>query len=44
VEQIVRILMRAADGAKHDPALQGDRNAFERRLRELATLVIAAMK
>jgi AcrR family transcriptional regulator len=44
VEQIVRILTRAAEGAKHDPALQGDRNAFERRLRELATLVIAAMK
>jgi AcrR family transcriptional regulator len=44
VEQIVRILTRAAEGAKHDPSRQGDRNAFERRLRELATLVIAAMK
>jgi AcrR family transcriptional regulator len=44
VEQIVHILMRAAEGAKHDPTVQGDRKAFERRLRELATLVLAAMK
>jgi AcrR family transcriptional regulator len=44
VEQIVHILMRAAEGAKHDPDVQGDRKAFERRLRELAILAIAAMK
>jgi AcrR family transcriptional regulator len=44
VEQIVHILVRAAEGAKHDPTLQGDRRALQRRLRELATLVIAAMK
>lgn len=44
VEQIVHILMRAAEGAKHDPKLQGDRKALERRLRELAMLVVAAMK
>ena len=44
VEQIVQILMRAAEGAKHDPKVQGDRKAFERRLRELAMLAIAAMK
>src|ERR1700680_637650 len=34
VEQIVHILMRAAEGAKHDAKMQGDRKAFERRLRE----------
>jgi AcrR family transcriptional regulator len=44
VEQIVRILMRAAEGAKHDPKVQGDRKAFERLLRESAMLAIAAMK
>jgi AcrR family transcriptional regulator len=44
VEQVVQILMRAAEGAKHDLKMQGDRKALERRLRELAVLVIAAMK
>jgi AcrR family transcriptional regulator len=44
VEQIVHILMQAAEGAKHDPKVQGDRKAFERRLRELAILALAAMK
>jgi AcrR family transcriptional regulator len=44
VEQIVHILMRTAEGAKHDPKVQGDRKALGRRLRELAILVIAAMK
>jgi AcrR family transcriptional regulator len=44
VEQIVRILMRAGQGAKHDPEVQGDRKALERRLRELAILAIAAMR
>src|SRR6266852_1780869 len=44
VEQLVHILVRAAEGAKHDPDVQGDRKAFERRLRELAILAIAAMK
>jgi len=44
VEQLVHILMRAAEGAKHDPTVQGDRKALERRLRELAILAIAAMK
>jgi len=43
VEQIVHILVRAAEGAKHDPEVQGDRKALERRLRELAILAIAAM-
>jgi AcrR family transcriptional regulator len=44
VEQIVHILVRAAEGSKHDPTLQGDRTAFEGRLRELAILALAAMK
>jgi AcrR family transcriptional regulator len=44
VEQIVHILMRTAEGAKHDPKVQGDRKALERRLRELAILAIAAMR
>jgi hypothetical protein len=44
VEQIVHIVVRAAEGAKHDAKMQGDRKALERSLRELATLAIAAMK
>src|SRR5712671_5614619 len=44
VEQIVHIVVRAAEGAKHDAKVQGDRKALERRLRELAILAIAAMK
>jgi AcrR family transcriptional regulator len=44
VDQIVHILMQAAEGAKHDAKVQGDRKALERRLRELAVLAIAAMK
>lgn len=44
VEQIVQIVMRAAEGTKHNAKVQGDRKAFERRLREVATLAIAAMK
>ena len=44
VEQIVHILVRAAEGAKHDPDVQGNRKGLERRLRELAILALAAMK
>lgn len=44
VEQVVHVLIRSAEVAKHDPELKGDRSAFERRLRELAILTIAAMK
>ena len=44
VEQIVHILTRAAEGAKHDAKLQGDRHALQYHLRKLATLAIAAMK
>jgi len=44
VEQLVHILVRSAEGAKHDPELQGDRKALQRRLREVAILAISAMK
>src|SRR5882757_2968810 len=44
VDQIVHILVRAAEGAKRDPDVQGNRKALERRLRELAIFVLAAMK
>jgi AcrR family transcriptional regulator len=44
VEQIVHILMRTAEGAKHDPDVQGDRKTLDRRLRELAILAVAAMR
>jgi AcrR family transcriptional regulator len=44
VEQLVHIIVRAAEGAKRDPQMQGDRKALERRLRQLAILAIAAMK
>ena len=44
VEQIVHILMRAAEGGKHEAKMQVDRKALERRLRELALLAMAAMK
>jgi AcrR family transcriptional regulator len=44
VERIVHILMRAAEGGKHEAKMQGDRKALERRLRELALLAMAAMK
>ena len=44
VEQIVHIVIRAAESAKHDAKVQGDWKALERRLRELALLAIAAMK
>jgi AcrR family transcriptional regulator len=44
VEQLVHILTRAAEGAKHDAKVQGDRKALERRLRELAILAVAVLK
>ena len=44
VEQIGHILMRTAEGAKHDPEVRGDRKALGRKLRELAILAIAAMR
>jgi AcrR family transcriptional regulator len=44
VRQIVYILVRAAEGAKHDAKVQGDRQALQQHLRKLSTLAIAAMK
>ena len=44
VEKIVYILVRAAEGAKHDPNVQGDQKAFQQRLRDLATLAITALR
>jgi len=43
VEQILHILMRVAEGRKHDQGCS-DRKALVRWLRELAILAIAAMK
>jgi AcrR family transcriptional regulator len=44
IEQIVHIVIGAAEGIKHDAKVQGDRKTLKRRLRELALLAIAAMK
>jgi AcrR family transcriptional regulator len=44
VREIAHILVRAAEGAKHDAKVEGDRKALEQHLRKLATLAIAAMK
>ena len=44
VEQIVHILIQAAEGAKHDAKVQGDRQALQQHLRRLAMVAIAAMK
>src|ERR1700680_1504859 len=43
-EEISYILVRAAEGVKHDAKVQGDRQALQQHLRKLATLAIAAMK
>ena len=43
-EEVVYILVRAAEGAKHDAKVKGDRQALQQHLRKLATLAIAAMK
>ncbi len=44
LDEIVYILVRAAEGAKHDAKVQGDRQALQQHLRKLATLAIAAMR
>lgn len=44
VKEIVYILLRAAEGAKHDAKVKGDRQALQQHLRKLATLALAAMK
>ncbi|HTC91863.1 MAG TPA: TetR/AcrR family transcriptional regulator [Terriglobales bacterium] len=43
-DEIVYILVCAADGAKHDAKVQGDRQALQLHLRKLARLAIAAMR
>jgi AcrR family transcriptional regulator len=43
VEEIVSILIQAAEGAKHDAKVHGDRQALQQHLRKLATFAIAAM-
>jgi len=44
VEQIVHIVMRAAEGVKHDAKMQGGQRALELSLRGLAILAVAALK
>ncbi len=44
VEQIVHIIVRAAEGVKHDAKVQGDRKVLKLSLRQLAILAIAAMR
>src|SRR5271168_1581031 len=44
VEEIVYILVRGAEGAKHDAKVKGDRQALHQHLRKLATLGISAMR
>jgi AcrR family transcriptional regulator len=43
IDQVAHILIRSAEGAKHDAKIQGDRKALEMSLRQLATLTVAAM-
>jgi AcrR family transcriptional regulator len=43
IDQVARILIRSAEGAKHDAKIQGNRKALEVSLRQLAALTIAAM-
>ena len=44
VERLVDILIRSAEGAKHEAKVRTDRKALERSLEELALIAIAAMK
>jgi hypothetical protein len=44
VEEIVHILVRATETAKHDTKIQGDRKALQQHLEKLATLAIAVME
>jgi AcrR family transcriptional regulator len=44
VEDIVSILVQAAEGAKHDAKVHGDRQALQQHLRKLAKLATAAIK
>jgi len=44
VKETVYILVRAAEGAKHDAKVKGDRQVLQQHLRKLAALALAAMK
>jgi hypothetical protein len=43
LSQIVRMTMRGATAAKHDPAIRGDVKVYRERLRELALFALAAL-
>jgi len=43
LDEIAHILIRSAEGAKHEAKLQGDRKALETGLRQIAILTLAAM-
>lgn len=42
--QVVRMTMRGATAAKHDPSLRGDVEAYRECLRELALFALAALR
>ena len=42
--KMVRITMRGADAAKHDPTIRGNVEAYRERLRELALFMLAALR
>jgi AcrR family transcriptional regulator len=44
VPQIVHMLVRGAEAAKHEPGVRGDAKAYAASLRGLATMAIAAMR
>lgn len=44
LSQVVRITMRGATAAKHDPSIRGDVEAYRVRLRELALFALAALR
>lgn len=44
LSQIVRMTMRGATAAKHDPSIRGDLEAYRQRLRELALFTLAALR
>lgn len=44
LSQMVRIIMRGATAAKHDPSLRGDVEAYRERLHDLAIFLLAALR
>jgi hypothetical protein len=42
--QIVRMTMRGATTAKHDPTIRGNVEAYRERLHELALFALAALR